>query len=81
MRLRHKLYIVSVVFLAVTILSQVFVESPLFEGLYPENQWDRLHLALWITLLVTLPAAGIAIASFIAAVVMSVKQKSKANVK
>jgi membrane protease YdiL (CAAX protease family) len=64
MKLKRKLYIVSIVFLCIAIFSQVFVESPLFEGFYPENQWDRLRLALWITLLVTLPAAGIAIASF-----------------
>ena len=77
MTLKRKLYITSIVFLAIAIVSQVFVESPLFESFYPENDWDRLGLALWITMIITLPSAVVAIGSFIAAAIMSIRQKTK----
>ena len=76
MTLKRKLYIVSFVFVVIAIVSQVFVESPLFESFYPENDWDSLGLALWITMIVTLPSVVVAIGSFIAAAIMSMRQKS-----
>ena len=77
MTLKRKLYIVSFVFVVLAIVSQVFVESPLFESFYPENDWGRLGLALWITMIVTLPSVVVAIGSFIAAAIMSIRQKTK----
>ncbi len=81
MKLKRKLYIVSIVFLSIAIFSQVFVESPLFEGFYPENRWDNFGLALWITMLVTVPATGVTIISFLVAAAMSIRQRSKLSVK
>ena len=77
MTLKRKLYITSIILLAIAIVSQVFVESPLFESFYPENDWDRLGLALWITMIITLPSVVVAIGSFIAAAIMSIRQKTK----
>ena len=59
----------------------MFAESPLFEGFYPENRWDNLGLALWITMLVTVPATGVTIITFLVAAAMSIRQRSKSSVK
>lgn len=57
------------------ILSQLFVTSSLFDNFYMENNWDRLGAAVWITVLVTVPAAVVAFVAFILAVIMSIRQK------
>ena len=77
MALKRKLYIISIVFLAITILSQVFVESTLFESFNPENSWDNLGLALKVTMSITIPSAIIALGSFIAATIISFTQRKK----
>ncbi|QQS19747.1 hypothetical protein IPL85_05785 [Candidatus Saccharibacteria bacterium] len=78
MTLKRKLYLTSVISLTIAILSQIYIESPMFEN-YDDGAagWDKLGTAVWTTVIVTLPAAAIAVGAFLAAVIMSVRQRKK----
>lgn len=82
MTLKRKLYLTSVISLTIAILSQIYIESPMFEN-YDDGAagWDKLGTAVWTTVIVTLPAAAIAVGAFLAAVIMSVRQRKKTLVK
>lgn len=69
----RKLYIIGIVSLFIAILSQVYLDSPLFDSLYSIEESNKaLSRAVHITFLVTFPTFFIALATLVAAIILTI---------
>lgn len=73
----RKLALIGVISLAIAILSQVYLESPLVDNIGRDESYGAIALAVHVTFVVTIPAFAVSLATLISALILYVRHKIK----